>query len=78
MGTRFDIRMAWFRHLTLGGPMIDPCLGVHQLENADALEIRDGALAGEHSLECDCIDDSMRREPAAKKPVANRRAEMVE
>lgn len=58
--------------------MVEPGLGIDELEDSDALEIADRPVSGKHRFQGPNVDDSARREPAAEKAVADGVAETVE
>ncbi len=60
MAGRSDFRFNWFGKLSPIGPVLDPRLGIDQLEDAHSLEIGDRPLARECLLHGQRIDDPVR------------------
>ena len=78
MVTRFDVGVTGGACAAAADPMIDPRLGIDELEQSHALEIGHRALTGERLLHGRCIDDPVPREVPAEQPFADAASKMIE
>lgn len=77
MHRRIDLYFGWL-WLRSGNPEVEPRFGGGKFEDSDPLHVRHRALAREHLLQGDSIDDPVPRKMAVEQALADLASEMIE